>query len=882
MNDPISYFKVLYDYEHSGVATTDKYLSIRAGDIIEVEHVNNQHLLTTDWMFGRIKDTNEEGLFPAKYVESYEEKQTSLPRPLPRQRLKKHHFQTVYFRMPIICSHCTDYIWGAGKVGVKCSNCGLFFHNSCQHASSTSCSRKEVQNENGTEVYEELQLVEDWDIYEVKKWMAVVNLHRYSEIFANHGIDGSELLKLDENRIIGMNIKDNFHVSAILASINSLKKIPEVEEMPKSPKDYFKHCWSVYTFTSIQSCHVCGEFLFGIVQQGFQCQACGLCCHRKCSCSSLQPCDVDAMKGLRRPSFNSDSMFGRQLTDFSDVPLVLIHCASYLESRGCDLLNYYRKTPATIEVNLLKNMFDKNVLCLPSLNLSSYDCHVVGGVLKKFLRDLPDPVIPEKFYASFIQLDDGNRNALIDSLPRIHKITLTFLISHLRKDKGENLNKLARIFNQILMRPPWTRIMDIIDNTKVQTKCIELLLKIQGDDLTTASQVGALPNGNNIKSAPWYWENISREEVNDKMLNAPDGTYLVRDSTNKEENAPYTLTLRKNCKNMLIKIYYCYGKYGLMENLLFNSVEELIHYYSRNSLIDFNSNLDLKLQFPILKPIEKTSEVLDIVKLRSEFKELCRKHGELDEELVILHGEEEALIEECRMKQAAISAYVQVISMYKEHADSAKKLKATGDLMRISEGDYEVILKKLANLNDIIGAIEHGLCSVEKHLEEVVMRLEEKKADMIKCTQDKDRKEQLLEKCGETPENIALIKEGREVVSKETVPHLKESLWLLKDCNRGRAENLLSNRPIGTFLIRQREGDSYALSIVSPDKERRNQSVVHCLIDRKETGYGFAEPFYIHKQLVDLVLHYKETSLIEHNDILNVTLKYPVFCKDQI
>ena len=27
---------------------------------------------------------------------------------------------------------------------------------------------------------------------------------------------------------------------------------------------------------------------------------------------------------------------------------------------GCDLLNYYRKTPATNEVNLLKNMFDKS------------------------------------------------------------------------------------------------------------------------------------------------------------------------------------------------------------------------------------------------------------------------------------------------------------------------------------------------------------------------------------------------------------------------------------------------------------------------------------------------------------------------------------------
>ena len=46
MNEPTSYFKVLYDYEHSGEETNNKYLSIRAGDVIEVDHVNNQHLLS--------------------------------------------------------------------------------------------------------------------------------------------------------------------------------------------------------------------------------------------------------------------------------------------------------------------------------------------------------------------------------------------------------------------------------------------------------------------------------------------------------------------------------------------------------------------------------------------------------------------------------------------------------------------------------------------------------------------------------------------------------------------------------------------------------------------------------------------------------------------
>lgn len=50
----------------------------------------------------------------------------------------------------------------------------------------------------------------------------------------------------------------------------------------------------------------------------------------------------------------------------------------------------------------------------------------------------------------------------------------------------------------------------------------------------------------------------------------------------------------------------------------------------------------------------------------------------------------------------------------------------------------------------------------------------------------------------------------------------------------------------------------------------------HCMIECRETGYGFAEPFYLHDSLKSLVLHYRETSLAEHNDQLDITLAYPV------
>ena len=57
---------------------------------------------------------------------------------------------------------------------------------------------------------------------------------------------------------------------------------------------------------------------------------------------------------------------------------------------------------------------------------------------------------------------------------------------------------------------------------------------------------------------------------------------------------------------------------------------------------------------------------------------------------------------------------------------------------------------------------------------------------------------------------------------------------------------------------------------------RSTNIIGHCIIERRETGFGFAEPYFIHGTLKDLVLHYRETSLAEHNDRLDVTLDYPV------
>lgn len=102
--------------------------------------------------------------------------------------------------------------------------------------------------------------------------------------------------------------------------------------------------------------------------------------------------------------------------------------------------------------------------------------------------------------------------------------------------------------------------------------------------------------------------------------------------------------------------------------------------------------------------------------------------------------------------------------------------------------------------------------------------------------------------------------------------HEDEKTWNIPKCSRPEAEALLADKPTGTFLIRPSSAGNHALSIAC------NGVINHCMIHKTLDGfYGFAIPYNVYPSLLSLVLHYAQSSLEEHNDLLPTTLKYPIF-----
>uniref|UniRef100_A0A8P4JXB0 Myosin-IXb n=1 Tax=Dicentrarchus labrax TaxID=13489 RepID=A0A8P4JXB0_DICLA len=261
------------------------------------------------------------------------------------------------------------------------------------------------------------------------------------------------------------------------------KKRRKKDKCPYSPLD---HLFSTYQVNIMQSCDLCGSYIWGM-EKAYMCSACKLICHKKCLNKIITDCST-------RCSLH----FGVQVcvltSKANPVPKVVELLLMHVELNGLYTEGIYRKSGSACRARELHQILETDP---EGTSLDNYPIHTITGLVKRWLRELPDPLMTFSLYNDFLHAVELPERAervravyqKVDELPPANYNTLERLIFHLLLlfdcNTHEEHNKMSPSSLSIVFAPCILRSPDVDDpflgmkDVSKTTMCVEILITEQ-------------------------------------------------------------------------------------------------------------------------------------------------------------------------------------------------------------------------------------------------------------------------------------------------------------------------------------------------------------------------------------------------------------------
>ncbi|XP_063084153.1 unconventional myosin-IXb isoform X3 [Cavia porcellus] len=264
------------------------------------------------------------------------------------------------------------------------------------------------------------------------------------------------------------------------------------QKQERAVQEHKGHVFASYQVSIPQSCEHCLSFIW-LMDKALLCSVCKMTCHKKCV-HKIQNC-CSYLSGRKSEPGAELGHFGvcvDSLTnDKTSVPLVLEKLLEHVELHGLYTEGLYRKSGTAHRTRELRQALQTDPA---AVRLEDFPIHAITGVLKQWLRELPEPLMTFAQYSDFLRAVElpGKQEqlaaiyAVLELLPKANHDSLERLVFHLVKVALlEDVNRmspgaLAIIFAPCLLRcpdnsDPLTSMKDVL---KITT-CVEMLIKEQ-------------------------------------------------------------------------------------------------------------------------------------------------------------------------------------------------------------------------------------------------------------------------------------------------------------------------------------------------------------------------------------------------------------------